>query len=106
MIINIHAFISGYSEEELDEGKVGNVIYREMDALDGRRPIDFIKSVRPIVVIDEPQSVDSGEKARGALKQLNPLCTLRYSATHTNEYNLLYRLDPIKASRLKLVKRI
>lgn len=106
MIINIQAFISGYSEEESDEGKVANVIYREMDALDGRRPIDFIKSVRPIVVIDEPQSVDSGEKARGALKQLNPLCTLRYSATHTNEYNLLYRLDPIKASRLKLVKRI
>jgi type III restriction enzyme len=106
MIINIQAFISGYSKEETDEGKVGNVIYREMDALDGRRPIDFIKSVRPVVVIDEPQSVDSSEKARGALKQLNPLCTLRYSATHSNEYNLLYRLDPIKAFRLKLVKRI
>lgn len=106
MIINIQAFISGYSENEVDEGKARNVIYREMDSLDGRRPIDFIKSVRPIVVIDEPQSVDTGEKARNALKQLNPLCTLRYSATHTNEYNLLYRLDPIKASRLKLVKRI
>lgn len=106
MIINIQAFIRGYSEDEADDGKPSNVIYREMDVLSGKRPIDFIKTVRPIVVIDEPQSVDSGEKARSALKQLNPLCTMRYSATHTNEYNLMYRLDPIKAFRLKLVKQI
>ena len=106
MIINIQAFIRGYSENEADDGKPSNVIYREMDVLSGKRPIDFIKTVRPIVVIDEPQSVDSGEKARAALKQLNPLCTMRYSATHANEHNLMYRLDPIKAFRLKLVKRI
>ena len=106
MIINIQAFIRGYSENEADDGKPSNVIYREMDVLSGKRPIDFIKTVRPIVVIDEPQSVDSGEKARAALKQLNPLCTMRYSATHANEHNLMYRLDPIKAFRLKLVKQI
>jgi len=106
MIINIQAFIRGYSEDEKDDGKPGNVIYREMDVLSGRRPIDFIKAVRPIVIIDEPQSVDSGPKAQGALKQLNPLCTMRYSATHTDTYNLMYRLDPIKAFRLKLVKQI
>jgi type III restriction enzyme len=106
MIINIQAFIRGYSEDEADDGKPSNVIYREMDVLSGKRPIDFIKSVRPIVIIDEPQSVDSGPKAQGALKQLNPLCTMRYSATHVNEYNLMYRLDPIKALRLKLVKQI
>lgn len=106
MIINIQAFIRGYSEDEADDGKPSNVIYREMDVLSGKRPIDFIKTVRPIVIIDEPQSVDSGPKAQGALKQLNPLCTMRYSATHVNEYNLMYRLDPIKALRLKLVKQI
>lgn len=106
MIINIQAFIRGYSETETDDGKPSNVIYREMEVFYGKRPIDFIKAVRPIVVIDEPQSVDSGEKARGALKQLNPLCTMRYSATHANEHNLMYRLDPIKAFRLKLVKQI
>ena len=106
MIINIQAFIRGYSEDEADDGKPSNVIYREMDVLSGKRPIDFIKTVRPIVIIDEPQSVDSGPKAQAALKQLNPLCTMRYSATHVNEYNLMYRLDPIKALRLKLVKQI
>ena len=106
MIINIQAFIRGYSEDEVDDGKPLNVIYREMDILSGNRPIDFIKTVRPIVIIDEPQSVDSGPKAQGALKQLNPLCTMRYSATHVNEHNLMYRLDPIKALRLKLVKQI
>ena len=106
MIINIQAFIRGYSENEVDDGKPSNVIYREMDVLSGRRPIDFIKAVRPVVIIDEPQSVDSGEKAQAALKQLNPLCTMRYSATHVHEHNLMYRLDPIKASRLKLVKQI
>jgi len=106
MIINIQAFIRGYSEEEADDGKPSNVIYREMDVLSGKRPIDFIKTVRPIVIIDEPQSVDSGPKAQGALKQLNPLCTMRYSATHTDAHNLMYRLDPIKAFRMKLVKQI
>src|SRR5262249_6925815 len=52
------------------------------------------------------QSVDSTDKAQEAIKALNPLCTLRYSATHRNPYNLVYRLDPVRAFELKLVKQI
>ena len=60
----------------------------------------------PIVIIDEPQSVDSTPKAQEAIKSLNPLCIFRYSATHKNLYNLVYKLDPIKAYELRLVKQI
>lgn len=65
-----------------------------------------MQAARPIVIIDEPQSVDSTEKAQEAIRALNPLCTLRYSATHRNPYNLIYRLDPIRAFELRLVKQI
>ncbi len=58
------------------------------------------------MIIDEPQSVDSTDKAQEAIKALNPLCTLRYSATHKNPYNLVYKLDPVSAFELKLVKQI
>src|SRR6266511_1838544 len=80
--------------------------YKESDKLSGRQPIEFVQAARPIVIIDEPQSVDSTDKAQEAIKALNPLCTLRYSATHRNPYNLIYRLDPIRAFELKLVKQI
>lgn len=56
--------------------------------------------------MDEPQSVDSTEKAQEAIRALNPLCTLRYSATHKNPYNLVFKLDPIRAYELRLVKQI
>jgi len=84
------------------------VIYKESDKLSGRQPIEFVQAARPIVIIDEPQSVEGGEDGAGieALKQLNPLCTLRYSATHRNPHNLVYRLDPVRAFELKLVKQI
>jgi type III restriction enzyme len=97
-IINIQAF----------NKKDVAVIYKESDKLSGRQPIEFVQAARPIVVIDEPQSVEGGEEGAGlaALKQLNPLCTLRYSATHRNPYSLVYRLDPIRAFELKLVKQI
>ena len=65
-----------------------------------------MQAARPIVIVDEPQSVDSTEKAQEAIRALNPLCTLRYSATHRNPYNLVYRLDPIRAFELRLVKQI
>ena len=65
-----------------------------------------MQAARPIVIIDEPQSVDSTDKAQEAIKALNPLCTLRYSATHRNPYNLVYRLDPVRAFDLKIVKQI
>src|SRR5213080_3022994 len=75
------------------------------DRLSGRKPIEFIKHAAPVVILDEPQNMET-EIARTAIESLNPLCTLRYSATHRNVYNLLYRLDPVKAYDLKLVKRI
>jgi len=104
LIMNIDAFRKNFTGTE-DEQK-SNVIYKESDKLSGRQPIEFVQAARPIVIIDEPQSVDSTEKAQEAIKALNPLCTLRYSATHRTQYNLVYRLDPIRAFELKLVKQI
>jgi len=105
MVINIQAFVKGYEQNPDDEGG-GNVIYRASDKLSGKRPIDFVHAARPVVIIDEPQSVDGTAKAKEALMQLNPLCTLRYSATHKNRFNLMYVLDPVRAFQLKLVKQI
>lgn len=104
MVINIDAFRKNFTGTD-DEQK-SNVIYREQDKLQGRPPIEFVQAARPIVIIDEPQSVDSTDKSQEAIKALNPLCTLRYSATHKNPYNLVYRLDPIRAFDLGLVKQI
>ena len=95
MIINIQAF-----QKDL------NVINREQDRMSGRSPIEYVQATNPVVIIDEPQSVDNTDKAKRAIKTLNPLFCLRYSATHVNPYNLLYRLDPIKAYDLHLVKQI
>jgi len=94
LIITIHAF----NTED-------NVINQEYDKMSGLRPIDFITATNPIVIVDEPQNMES-EKAQKAITKLKPLCTLRYSATHRNPYNLLYRLDPVKAFELGLVKQI
>jgi type III restriction enzyme len=104
LVINIDAFRKNFTGTE--EDKKSNVIYKESDKLSGRQPIEFVQAARPIVIIDEPQSVDSTEKAQEAIKALNPQCTLRYSATHRNPYNLVYRLDPVRAFELKLVKQI
>lgn len=68
-------------------------------------PIEYIQSVRPIVIVDEPQNFETDVRRR-ALQDLNPLCTLRYSATHQAPYNLLYRLNPVQAYDLGLVKQI
>lgn len=103
-IINIDAFKKNFTGTE-EENK-SNIIYKESDKLSGRQPIEFVQAARPIVIIDEPQSVDSTEKSQEAIKSLNPLMTLRYSATHKNHYNLVYRLDPIRAFELRLVKQI
>jgi type III restriction enzyme len=104
LVINIDAFRKNFTGT--DEEQKSNVIYKESDRLSGRPPIEFVQAARPIVIIDEPQSVDSTEKAQEAIKALNPLCTLRYSATHRNPYNLVYQLDPVRAFELKLVKQI
>jgi type III restriction enzyme len=112
MVINIQAFQKDagddvdYATLTDDQRKRLNVIHQERDAMSGRRPIEFIQASRPIVIIDEPQSVDNTPKSRRAIEQLNPLACFRYSATHINPYNLLYKLDPIRAYDLRLVKRI
>jgi type III restriction enzyme len=111
MVINIQSFQKDVADKDLsemteDELKKLNVINRENDRMSGRRPIEFIQAASPIVIIDEPQSVDATEKSRRAIGNLSPMATLRYSATHRNPYNLLYKLDPIKAYDLRLVKRI
>jgi len=104
LVINIDAFRKNFTGTE--EEQKSNVIYKESDRLSGRQPIEFVQATRPIVIIDEPQSVDATEKAQEAIRALNPLCTLRYSATHRNPYNLVYRLDPVRAFELRLVKQI
>ncbi|MDR1190850.1 MAG: DEAD/DEAH box helicase family protein [Verrucomicrobiales bacterium] len=104
LIINIDAFRKNFAGTD-DEQK-SNVIHKEADKLSGRRPIEFVQAVNPIVIIDEPQSVDNTDKAMEAIQSLRPLCTLRYSATHKNPYNLVYSLDPIRAFELRLVKQI
>ena len=104
LVINIDAFRKNFTGTEAEQKS--NVIYKESDRLSGRQPIEFAQAARPIVIIDEPQSVDATDKAQEAIRGLNPLCTLRYSATHRNVYNLVYRLDPIRAFELKLVKQI
>ena len=104
LVINIDAFRKNFTGTEAEQKS--NVIYRESDRLSGRQPIEFVQATRPVVIIDEPQSVDSTERAQEAIRALNPLCTLRYSATHRNPYNLVYRLDPVRAFELKLVKQI
>lgn len=104
LVINIDAFRKNFTGTEAEQKS--NVIYKESDRLSGRQPIEFVQAARPIVIIDEPQSVDSTERAQEAIRALNPLCTLRYSATHRNPYNLVYRLDPVRAFELRLVKQI
>ncbi|MFN9968913.1 MAG: DEAD/DEAH box helicase family protein, partial [Phycisphaerae bacterium] len=107
MVINIDAFRKdAEATEDGQPGAAANVIYKQIDRMSGQRPIDFLQAARPIVVLDEPQSIDNTEKAQAAIRRLNPLCTLRYSATHREEHNLVYRLDPVRAFELKLVKQI
>jgi type III restriction enzyme len=97
MIINTQAFNA--------RGKDARRIYMELDEFQSRMPIDVIAQTNPIIIIDEPQSVE-GKKTKESLKLFNPLFTLRYSATHREEYNKVYRLDAMDAYNKKLVKKI
>src|SRR5271169_1154356 len=85
-----------------------NNLYKDSEKTGGERPIDLIKATRPIVIVDEPQSVDGGLQGSGkqALDAMNPLCTLRYSATHADKHHMVYRLDAVDAYERKLVKQI
>ncbi|MGB3424150.1 MAG: DEAD/DEAH box helicase family protein [Castellaniella sp.] len=85
-----------------------NNLYKESEKTGGEKPIDLIKATRPILIVDEPQSVDGGLEGRGkeALDAMNPLCTLRYSATHVDKHHMVFRLDAVDAYERKLVKQI
>jgi type III restriction enzyme len=85
-----------------------NNLYKDSEKTGGERPIDLIRATRPILIVDEPQSVDGGLEGRGreALGAMDPLCTLRYSATHADKHHMVYRLDAIDAYERHLVKRI
>lgn len=85
-----------------------NSLYKDSEKTGGEKPIDLIRSTRPIIIVDEPQSVDGGLEGRGkeALGAMNPLCTLRYSATHVHKHHMIYRLDAVDAYEQKLVKQI
>ncbi|MBF0240409.1 MAG: DEAD/DEAH box helicase family protein, partial [SAR324 cluster bacterium] len=96
MVINIDSF----NKKDI------SVIHKESDKLSGHQPIEFVQATHPFVIIDEPQSVDNTPKAQDAIKTLNPLAIFRYSATHRNLYNLVYKLDPIKAYKYRLVKLV
>jgi len=85
-----------------------NNLYKESEKTGDEKPIDLIKATRPIVIVDEPQSVDGGLQGSGrrALEAMNPLCTLRYSATHVDRHHMVYRLDAVDAYEKRLVKQI
>jgi type III restriction enzyme len=104
MVINIDAFRKSFADPTKDNA--ANIIHRTNDRLNGQKPIEFIASTNPILIIDEPQSVDNTPNAKKAIETLNPLCRLRYSATHIEKFNLMYKLDSIDAYEQKLVKQI
>jgi len=104
MVINIDAFRKSFDDPE-KENKA-NIIHRRHDRMTGAKPIEYIQETNPIVIVDEPQSVDTTSKSKEAIASLNPLCTLRYSATHVNKHHMLYKLDSVDAYEQKLVKQI
>ena len=99
MIINSQAFNA--------KGKDARRIYMKLDEFRSRRPIDIIAKTNPILIIDEPQSVE-GKQTKERLKEFQPFLTLRYSATHKSDsiYNMVYRLDAMEAYNKRLVKKI
>jgi type III restriction enzyme len=82
-----------------------NIFNRRMDRMMGLKPLELVRAARPILILDEPQNMES-EIARQALASLDPLFKLRYSASHREIYNLIYRLTPVDAYNLRLVKQI
>lgn len=94
MIINIQSF-----------QRDANIFNQEHERSYGYRPRDLIRAARPILIVDEPQNME-GERSAEALRNLEAVATFRYSATHRRICNLLYKLDPIRAYDLRLVKQI
>jgi type III restriction enzyme len=116
MIINTQAFAAAPKNEGELYNKAGNIkdqklkIYQRTDSFQSRKPIDIIKSVNPILIIDEPQSVLGEEKkptvTRKSIQEFNPLFYITYSATHRENFNMVYRLDAVDAYQKQLVKKI
>ena len=94
MIINIQSF-----------QRESNIFNQDHERAYGHRPSDLVKAAQPILIIDEPQNME-GDRSAEAIRNLEAVATLRYSATHKNFYNLLYKLDPVRAYDLRLVKQI
>jgi type III restriction enzyme len=94
MVINIDSFT-----------KETNVINRPTDAMNGYAPIEFLRACQPVVVMDEPQNMETPIRQE-AIRSLAPIFKLRYSATHRDLKHLVYRLTPVDAYDLRLVKRI
>lgn len=98
--------------EEADEVarrvKSKNVMYRPSEKTGGEKPIDLIRATRPILIVDEPQSVEGGLDGKGkkAMERMNPLCNLRYSATPKQAHHMVFKLDAVDAYERKLVKQI
>lgn len=91
--------------DSLRGDKNTRIMHQKRDKLAGLRPLDYLRATQPIVIMDEPQNMES-LLAQSAVADLNPLCTLRYSATHRTTRNVVYRLDPLDAHQLNLVKTI
>ncbi|MBN2647345.1 MAG: DEAD/DEAH box helicase family protein [Thiotrichales bacterium] len=104
MVINIDAFRKSFTDPSKETS--ANIIHRANDRLEGMRPIELIAKTHPVVIIDEPQSVDTTAKSAEAIKSLHPLFTLRYSATHREKHQPIYKLDAVDAYNQKLVKQI
>ncbi len=108
---NIEVIVMNYQafNRKNEDGKIGGwaaglKMYQKLDSLGSQKPIDIIKWTHPILIIDEPQRF--GDKAEATLHEFHPLFTLRYSATHKQDFNKIYRLDAIDAFNQKLVKKI
>ena len=104
MVINIDAFRRSFTDPEAENK--ANIIHRANDRLNGRKPIELIAGTNPIVIIDEPQSVDTTPKSKEAIASLSPLAIFRYSATHIEHHHLIYKLDAKDSYELQLVKQI
>ena len=102
MIINAQAFNA--------RGADARRIYMQLDSFRSRKPIDVIAATKPIIIVDEPQSVLGTDKSanvtRSSIAEFNPLFFLTYSATHREDFNKVYRLDAIDAYQKQLVKKI
>ena len=103
MVINIDAFSKSFKDPSKPNN--ANIIHRYNDSL-GYKPLDLIKNTNPVVFIDEPQTTMSTELRKKAVKNLHPLTIIRYSATHREKVNLMYKLDAVDAYEQKLVKQI